>query len=83
MGSVNLAFLVDFNGVKLSFISSILKGFEIIFRVALALLEYHKESLLLLDMEGMLKVSKTYLYRHQVRFRVNDKRNDTKRNVKN
>jgi hypothetical protein len=31
------------------------KGFEIIFRVALALLDYHKEHLMMLDMEGMLK----------------------------
>ncbi|CAF0773595.1 unnamed protein product [Brachionus calyciflorus] len=31
------------------------EGIEIIFRIGLALLEYHKDSLILLDMEGMLK----------------------------
>ena len=33
------------------------KGIEIIFRIGLAILEFHKENLMLLDMEGMLKVN--------------------------
>ena len=37
------------------------EGFEIIFRVGLALLEFHKDYLMLLDMEGMLKVILSFL----------------------
>lgn len=33
------------------------KGTEIVFRVGIAILEFHKEYLMSLDMEGMLKVS--------------------------
>lgn len=33
------------------------EGIEIIFRIGLALLEFHRENLIMLDMEGMLKVN--------------------------
>jgi hypothetical protein len=49
-------FWIRLNGnAQLQLLLSSFKGFEIIFRVALALLEYHKEYLMMLDMEGMLK----------------------------
>jgi hypothetical protein len=40
------------------------KGLEIIFRMALALLEFHKDNLLLLDMEGLLKVRFLILFKY-------------------
>lgn len=42
------------------------EGLEIIFRMALALLEFHKDNLLLLDMEGLLKYfQKELLLKHE------------------
>lgn len=37
-------------------------GMEIIFRLAVAILTFGKDELLSLDMEGMLKVSESFLY---------------------
>jgi len=40
------------------------EGIEIIFKVALALLQLGKDDLLCLDMEGMLRVSNLYYLYH-------------------
>jgi hypothetical protein len=36
------------------------EGFEIVFRIGMAILECHKESLMVLDMEGMIKVLRAF-----------------------
>ena len=45
------------------------KGFEIVFRVGLAILEHHKDQLILLDMEGMIKVCFLFVLNYWIKLK--------------
>jgi hypothetical protein len=46
------------------------EGFDIVFRVGLALLDYHKEYLMTMDMEGMIKVNIYKIFSFQIKLAV-------------